>query len=80
MSAEDLEIQLPADATGNAQGSGLSSILQTGNGTHHERWIPSLVQISSPSKDEEDSDYFPEDVTNVSRVCGIDMALIKVPV
>lgn len=79
MSTEDLEIHLPSDTTGNVQGNGLSSILQASNGTHHGRRVPSLVQISSPSKDEEDSDYFPDDVTNVSRVCDIDMALIKVP-
>lgn len=80
MSTEDLEIHLPAGPNGNVQGNGLSSILQNCNGTQHGRRVPSLVQISSPSKDEEDSDYFPDDVTNVSRVCDIGMALIKVPV
>lgn len=80
MSTEDLEIHLPADATGNAQGNSPSSILKTSNGTHHGRRIPSLVLISSPSKDEEDGDYSPDDVTNVSRAKDLETALIRVPV
>lgn len=80
MSTEDLEIHLPADTTGNVQGNGLTSILKTSNGTHHGRKIPSLVQISSPFKDEEDGDYSPDDVTDVSRVKDLETALIRVPV
>lgn len=79
-STEDLEIHRPADTTGNVQGNGLSSILKSSNGTHHERRIPSLVQISSPSNNEEDCDYSPEDVTNVSREKDLETALIRVPV
>lgn len=80
MSTEDLEIHLPAETSGNVQGNGLSSILQTGNGTHHGRRTLSLVQFSSPSKDEEDADSSPNDVTNVSRVNDLETALIRVPV
>lgn len=81
MSTEDLEIHLPADTPGTVQGNGLSSILQAANGTYHGRRVASLVQISSPSdEDEEDVDYSPDDVTNVSRVNDLEMALIRVPV
>lgn len=79
-STEDLEIHWPADTTGNVQGNGLSSILKSSNGTHHGRRIPSLEQITSPSNNEEDGDYSPEDVTNVSCEKDLETALIRVPV
>lgn len=76
MSTEDLEIHLPADTPGTVQGNGLSSILQTANGTYNRTRAASVVQISSPSIDEEDFDYSPDDVTNVSRVNDLEKALV----
>lgn len=79
MSTEDLEIHLPADTPGQVQGNDVSSILLSGNGIQQGRRSPSLLEISSPSKDEEDGDYSPEDVTNASRLKDLETALIRVP-
>lgn len=72
MSTEDLEIHLPADTPGEVKGNGVSSILQSGNGIQQGRRIPSLLEISSPSKDE-------DEVTNVSSLKDLETALIRVP-
>lgn len=79
MSTEDLEIHLPADTPGKVQGNDVSSILQSGNGIQQGR-SPSLLEISSPSKDEEDGDYSPEDVTNAFSLKDLETTLIRVPV
>lgn len=80
MSTEDLEIHLPADTPGKVQGNDVSSILLSGNGIQQGRRSPSLLEISSPSNDEEDGDYSPEDVTNASSLKDLETALIRVPV
>lgn len=79
MSTEDLEIHLPADTPGKVQGNDVSSILLSGNGIKQGQRSPSLLEISSPSNDEEDGDYSPEDVTNASSLKDLEMALIRVP-
>lgn len=80
MSTEDLEIHLPVDTPEKVQGKGVSSILQTGNGIRQGRRITSPVEISPPSKDEEDGDFSPENVTNASSLKDLETALIRVPV
>lgn len=80
MSTEDLEIHLPVDTPGKVQGNDVSSILLSGNGIKQGQRSPSLLEISSPSNDEEDGDYSPEDVTNASSLKDLEMALIRVPV
>lgn len=72
MSTEDLEIHLPADTPGKVQGNGVSSILQSDNGIQQGRRIPPLLEISSPSKDE-------NEVTSVSSLKDLETALIRVP-
>lgn len=88
MSAEDLEIHLPPDTPGNvqylpmngSQGNGLCSILQTGNGIHRVRSLPSLAEISSTLKEEDDADYSPEDDLYTPNLIEQEEALVRVSV
>lgn len=88
MSAEDPDVHLPADAPGNvqylpvdaSQGNGLCSILQTGNGVHRVRSLPSLAEISSTLKEEDDDDYSPEDDHDTPDLIEQEKALVRVSV
>lgn len=85
MSAEDLEIHLPPDTPGNvqylpmngSQGNGLCSILQAGN---RVRSLPSLAEISSTLKEEDDADYSPEDDLYTPNLIEQEKALVRVSV
>lgn len=83
MSLEDLEIHLPGDTPGNVQYlpvDGSQSILQTGNGIHRVRSLPSLAEISSALKEEDDADYSPEDDHHNPNLIEQEKALIRVSV